>query len=497
MKNRKSFALTTLIILIVVLSIIVYGTTSFVVQSLRMDTIRVFKHQSIMAAQAGVMKAAYEALQNGTYANAEANLSGTQWYKYAFNASPSAGAGDIYINASASSQTVNTTIVNWTIVNNSTEAGTITSIQLSWLPASNNLTSVTVNSTNLWSGTSASGGIIDIPDVNVPASTTLTGNILVFSGNMSNVSVYATLFFADGSAITRRVWKAQSAVLPDGGPWYPTGMRSWWKMNENSGTTVFDLINPNGANPANNLTLGGGATWTSSGKFGSAVAFNGANNAELTGSNSNSLTNSVFSVSAWIYLNSLPTTTSYGIISRGMGGPPITRGYELYVNNNTDATVANRRKIIWAIGPNGTSYKAVSPSVPATATWIHVAGTYDGSNARLYIDGALNATIAAPTYSANGTFYIGNRINSNNTNFNGRIDEAAFFYLALTDAEVLAIYTPNSGTGGTPTLITSTGKFVDGSNNVLMRQTMLSTFEVTGSAMKIKQYNETTGHLMP
>lgn len=504
MKRADSgVALIAMIILIVVIGILVYSTVSLVANTARNNINDLYRHQAYEAAMAGLMNAAYNALNSGTYTSSEAQVNGIQHYKYSYNIASSAGADNIYIDAGASSQPNNATITGWNIINNSTEAGAITQIQFSWVSPANNLLSVAINGSSVWNGTAATGTVVDITDVNVPASTTVPGNTLVFDGNMSNVSVYATLYFGNGSRITRRIWRVQSPVLPDGGPWYPTNLNSWWKMNEAAGATVNDLINPNGANPPNNGTISG-ATWTT-GKFGGGLSFDGVNDRVDCGT-SNSLTNASFSVSAWVYLNSLPAANRYfGIAGRGNNANSapyaLTRGYELFVNSNDDATVANRNKIIWAIGPNGTSNKAVSLSVPSTSTWIHVVGTYgnlDGMyRAKLYIDSSLNSTVNS-SYSQNGRFYMGTRNNRANTYLNGLMDEVTFFNRELTQSEVTDIFTPNTGTAsGTPTSVKCTGYAKDNSNNVLMRQTFVATFEVSGSSFNITKYNETTEHIIP
>ena len=495
MNRRNGFTLFVLIILMVVVATIIYSSVFFAFQTLNLNTIRLYKHQAIMAQQAGIMNAAYEILQNNSYANTTEAILNNQWYSYKFQKTPTAGESNSTINASASYQMSLGTISGWTITNSSTEVAIITRLQISWIPTTNNLIEIRLGGTSVWTGSAVSGSEIDIPDVIIPPSSTLTNNIIDFSGNMTNSNIYITFFFRNGTAITRRVWQTQNPINPDGGPWYPTNLYSWWKMNEGAGTTVYDIINPNGALAANNLTKGAQATWTTSGRFGGAISFNGGNNAELTGTTSSSLANGQFSVSAWIYLNSLPSNTyGYGIVSRGTGGPPLTMGYELYVNNNTDGTIARRRKIIFNVG-NGTSARlAVSSAIPPTTTWIHVVGTYDGTNIRLYINGTLDTSNTGGISNPSTTFYIGNRRNLNSSNMNGIIDEVAYFNRALTSFEVLSLYTPNIPSYGSPTFLISTGKFIDNNNNNLMNQTAIATFEKSGSTLRITKYNEILEH---
>jgi len=78
--------------------------------------------------------------------------------------------------------------------------------------------------------------------------------------------------------------------------------------------------------------------------------------------------------------------------------------------------------------------------------WYHLAGTYDGTNMSFYVNGTLIGTQKASSYVANSvnnanqcTFAIGQRGNSYG-NFDGELDEAAFYTNALTLAQIQAHY---------------------------------------------------------
>ncbi len=76
-----------------------------------------------------------------------------------------------------------------------------------------------------------------------------------------------------------------------------------------------------------------------------------------------------------------------------------------------------------------------------TSGWHLVTGTYDGSTATLYVDGAMAAsdTFAAP---GNTTYplYIGRYYADNGSGWNGAIDEVHLYNRAVTSAEVSALY---------------------------------------------------------
>jgi Concanavalin A-like lectin/glucanases superfamily len=78
--------------------------------------------------------------------------------------------------------------------------------------------------------------------------------------------------------------------------------------------------------------------------------------------------------------------------------------------------------------------------------WYHLAGTYDGTNMSFYVNGTLIGTQKASAYVANSvnnvgacTFAVGER-GDGYGNFDGELDEAAFYTNALTLAQIQAHY---------------------------------------------------------
>jgi hypothetical protein len=83
------------------------------------------------------------------------------------------------------------------------------------------------------------------------------------------------------------------------------------------------------------------------------------------------------------------------------------------------------------------------------AQWHHVAGTYDGAMARLYIDGIPDGSMAATGAISKNTasVYIGGNAEQTARMWKGSIDDVRIYNRALTDAEVrlLADSTPGDG----------------------------------------------------
>jgi len=82
--------------------------------------------------------------------------------------------------------------------------------------------------------------------------------------------------------------------------------------------------------------------------------------------------------------------------------------------------------------------------------WYHVAGVYDGVNAKLYVDGALVGSVATFFAVGSGPFYMGQYApgyfydSANKLRFRGAVDEPTIFMRALSAEEVQSIYLAGS-----------------------------------------------------
>ena len=138
------------------------------------------------------------------------------------------------------------------------------------------------------------------------------------------------------------------------------GLMAAYGFNEGSGTVVSD-VSGNG----NNGTISG-ATWTTSGKYGNALTFNGTN-ARVTINNAASLQlTSGMTLEAWVY----PSSVS------GAWRDVIYKGNDNYYLEGTSTN--SSRPAAGAI--LGGVYGEVYGLTALTAnTWAHLAATYDGA----------------------------------------------------------------------------------------------------------------------
>jgi hypothetical protein len=110
----------------------------------------------------------------------------------------------------------------------------------------------------------------------------------------------------------------------------------------------------------------------------------------------------------------------------------------------------------------GTNRYVASAAIPAGdlggSSWIHLAGTYDGTAWKLYRNGTQIASAAASVGAVQvpyGDWAIGSTGNGWAEGFAGTIDEVAIYDHALTAAQIQAHATATGGSGGSDIQITS------------------------------------------
>jgi len=209
------------------------------------------------------------------------------------------------------------------------------------------------------------------------------------------------------------------------------GLVAAYAFDEGSGTAVTD-ISGNG-----NTGIIGGAVWSTSGRFGNALAFNGTNS-QVTVPNADSLQFTAgMTLEAWVH----PTATPIGWRSLIAKNPD---DYFLMASSS----VGNRPAFggTWIAGFQST----IGPSVLAVNTWTHLAATFDGASVRLFANGVQVASQVqtTPLVPSTGTLQIGGSSYPNEY-FAGRIDEVRIYNRALSAAEIQTNMT--TPVGGAPT----------------------------------------------
>jgi len=168
-----------------------------------------------------------------------------------------------------------------------------------------------------------------------------------------------------------------------------------------------------------------------------SLDFDGSDDVVTVGNTSSLRISGDISVSAWVYFDDFGTATP-AVISKITDGSNVGYGIEKHSTTN---------KLSFWIG-DGTDFIEVTSGVLSATTWYHVVGTNDGTNSKIYINGALAASAAQGNPSGpTGDLKIGlhSTLTAAARYWDGQIDEVAVWSDVLTLSEVKALY--NSGAG--------------------------------------------------
>ena len=199
-------------------------------------------------------------------------------------------------------------------------------------------------------------------------------------------------------------------------------------MNENSGTTLHDA-SPNG----NDGAIHGGE-WAE-GHSGQALQFRGLNYNDyvsIADSDSLNITDSL-TLSAWVKVSDWSQCDNYARIAEKFTGGYPGAGFLLCRAGAGNALIFQLRT------QQGTIMRW-TPELPEN-TWYHIAGVFDGSKLRLYVNGSEENTTGNKILQERreiinhpSSLYIGGRNEA--YRFCGLIDDVKVFDAALTSEEV-------------------------------------------------------------
>ncbi len=199
-------------------------------------------------------------------------------------------------------------------------------------------------------------------------------------------------------------------------------------FNEGSGT-LWDSSGR--SNNGTNL----GAAYGLSGKFNTALNFNGVSSRVAVPYNNTLDLTASGTAEAWIYLDNYKNFG--GIIHKGSKADLSDESYSLQLWDNG-------RVALKLVDGGGGGHTLQSNASLNNNQWYHVAGVWDGTGMKIYIDGQLdNSNGSAITARVtNSELNVGAQLGENvnptvkNYPFAGRIDEAAVFNRAISGTEV-------------------------------------------------------------
>ncbi|NQU19998.1 MAG: LamG domain-containing protein [Candidatus Nealsonbacteria bacterium] len=200
------------------------------------------------------------------------------------------------------------------------------------------------------------------------------------------------------------------------------GMVGYWRLDESAGSTAPDCTNF-----ANDGSLQGPPVWRpDSGTVGGALEFDGrADYVSVTSSSTLQMTDSL-TIAAWIKGDRWRKNSYVNVIVRKGEGNP--NNYQLAI---ADGTVA-----LYLDGSDTAGFRG--NTILSKGQWYHVAGTWDGSTVRIYVDGVLDNDPPAARSGSIGAddrdLYIGGR--SGTDLFDGMLDDVRVYNRALCDDEI-------------------------------------------------------------
>jgi hypothetical protein len=288
-------------------------------------------------------------------------------------------------------------------------AASSSQINLSWTASTDN-----VGVTGYFVQRCSGSGCTTFAQVASVSGTTTTYSDTGLAGSTSyTYRVQATDAAGNLSAFSNTASAATSAST--GTP----GLVAAYDFNAGTGTTLTD-VSGNG----NTGTIVN-ATWTTSGKYGGALSFNGTS-ALVTVNDAASLhLTSAVTLEAWVNPSSVPTGWQDVIYK------PLDNYYLEAGSTNANKPGAG------VLLTSSAEPLAYGTAQLTTNTWTHLAMTYDGTTVKMYVNGTL-----ATSTTQNGTITTSTnalQIGGDTTYgqyFKGLIDEVRVYNIALTQAQI-------------------------------------------------------------
>ncbi len=251
---------------------------------------------------------------------------------------------------------------------------------------------------------------------------------------------FAVLVLVAAGCSPRTLLVVDPVSCPDGGgPGCAAGLLDglvgFWRLNDPSGSATARDSSPWG-NDGMLVGLDSSMAWVAGGPEGSSLAPQAKGYVNVATSTSiDSVTDQV-TVAGWIYLDG--TVNQYAtVISRQLG-----TGFGQHYHLSLTAAL---HPGLYITTTTGGQLDIVANVVAPQQTWVHLAGTYDGTTARLYLNGTEvnNGAISGPFAAETNPVVLGG--NGNGANFAvsemipGQLDDIMLYRRALAGDEIARI----------------------------------------------------------
>jgi hypothetical protein len=207
------------------------------------------------------------------------------------------------------------------------------------------------------------------------------------------------------------------------------GLVGHWTFDgkDMAGNYAFDK---SGNGNRGTLTGSNGVPIRAAGKIGQGLQFDGVDDYVRAPT----IAPAQVTVSAWINPNSITDRDAREIVSN------TSDSVVLRIDNDD---VTSKRVVFWIQRSDSTYFAAYSTVPLSPRTWTHLVGTFDGTNARLYINGveANNSPVAVNgSILAQGNFLIGVHQDLTRDFFRGIIDDVRIYNRSLSNDEIKRLY---------------------------------------------------------
>ncbi len=222
-------------------------------------------------------------------------------------------------------------------------------------------------------------------------------------------------------------WEVEYGLEPRSG--LDSSLVCWWKFDDGEGTNALNSAMDGYYGELRGFSGATNSGWTEAGAFGGALAFDGNDDWVRIAEDVSVLTGGAFTVSAWAHLDGSCTSDWPEVIS--------------------DLMAATYDGYCLGFGSNGVAYAMVGFSGWAQDTnafvdqWVWLALEFDGTNMRLYRNGALvgDPVAAVFTPATNGYFSIGNGQDAGfSEHWKGRLDDVRIYRSAIGTNGIAAMY---------------------------------------------------------
>jgi len=230
------------------------------------------------------------------------------------------------------------------------------------------------------------------------------------NGTVTNISSWVSQWKFDGNV-------NDSVGANNGTITYHTNLKRLYKFESN--------LNDSTGAAANGTLAAGTATYVT-GQEGSAFSFDGSSYITASDTGLPTGTN-VVSVSSWVYF---PAFSGNQVITE-YGNEVAGNSFLLLFDSTGKLNFSNR-----------STTTVISTTSLSVNTWYYITTVYNGTNALVYINGVLDKTTAI---TVNTTLGGANKLSlgaagDGTSKITGRLDEFRYYNIALTQAQVSALY---------------------------------------------------------